>query len=83
MANIQLKTIINEKSDTIGKITSKTLEANLLKLKELIQSDNISDADMFADKLYNMFATSGIIDNVNNEIIKYAKIKVQEIFNLT
>lgn len=83
IANIQLKTIINEKSSTIGKITSKTLEANLLKLKELIQSDNILDADIFADKLYNMFATSGIIDNVNDEIINYAKIKVQEIFNLT
>ena len=83
IANIQLKTIINEKSSTIGKISSATLETNLLELKELIQLENILDADLFADKMYKMFATSGIIENVNDKIIENAVKNVKEALNLT
>ena len=83
IANIQLKTIINEKSNVIGKISSSTLETNLLGLKELIQAENILDADLFANKMYKMFATSGIIEEVNNKIIDGAVKNVKKSLGLT
>lgn len=82
IANIQLKTIINEKSSTIGKITSSTLLGHLEELKTLINEENILDADIFADKIYSMFATSGVIDEVNNKVVDIAENIARQTLNL-
>ena len=82
ISNIQLKTIINEKSSTIGKISSTTLFNQLLELKDFIEEDSIIDAEIFANKIYKMFTTSGIIEEVNEKIItdtvQYVKQSLKE-----
>lgn len=83
LANIQLKTISEGKKPYIGRISTDKLEQQLLGLKELINKENILDADQFASKMYNMFATSGVIEQVNDKIIDIATTEVKKALNLT
>lgn len=85
IANIQLKTLVNEKASVVGGqgITGGRLSTYLIELKKLINNDNILDAKVFADKFYQTFATSGILDEVEDKIEDIVVKKVRNVLNLT
>lgn len=83
VANIQLKTILNESADTVGRITISKLRTNLQELKKLIDKESILDSEAFADKIYRMFATSGVIDEITDEVINIAYEETRKALNLT
>ena len=83
VANIQLKTSLEDaKSNGYTVSTSKLLE-ELEELKKLMNKNNIKEIDKFAEDFYNLFKTSGIQDEMTEQVAevanKIAVSKVEEI----
>ena len=83
IANIQLKTILREKGGTVGQIKTNQLEEDLRALQELINTESILDAEQFADKMFNLYKTSGVYKEMEDKVDEIAINEVKNKLNLT
>lgn len=87
IANIQLKTIQDAKKTNVGQVSSDDIFEFVSKLKDYTEFKDgkyqIYNKEVFVEKFYNAFKTSGIIQKVEDKImetpIEYAKKNLKNI----
>lgn len=87
IANIQLKTIQQEQQTNVGEISSDKIFDLISDLKDFTEFKDgryqIYNKEVFVEKFYNAFKTSGIIQKVEDKImeipIEYAKKNLKNI----